>query len=59
MNNIDKGTPLGSVTRVWTKPEFGKLDFRLRDVRFECEGTPDDGLNVGLRPATGTPPSCS
>lgn len=59
MKNSDKGMSLGSVTRAWTKPEFAKLDFRLRDVRFECEGTPDDLLDVGLRPATGTPPSCS
>jgi len=56
--NNEAGLNRGS-DRKWVKPVLVQLDFRLRDVRFECEGTPDDGLGVGLRPATGTPPSCS
>jgi len=59
MNKSTRAPAPQRATRSWTRPEFGKLDFRLRDVRFECEGAPDDGLEIGLRPATGTPKSCS
>lgn len=38
-----------SPQKPWTKPGYRALDFRLRDVRLEVVGTPDDGLDVGLK----------